>query len=226
MSLNVTHLSVIEGDARIADSHLQQVLEYGRINDLHRIIKTHEAELETYGGLFCRTGKIIGRGRPTQTYYLTEAQATLVCMFARTPKAALARKLIIDVFTAWRRGEALSSIVAQPDPFAANAARVGHVANHLEHLNGIPDLVLQVTHLPIWKNGRRPAWWHEIDVRTFLTTAHRQMSLLEAERIGGQRFGPRCPRKSAIHIYWQRLDGVLGPIRLGPTPAPLARISA
>ena len=63
-----------------------------------------------------------------------------------------------------------------------------------------------ISHASIWANGRRPAWWADLEVRSFLTAAHRQMSLRQAERIGQRRFGGRCPRKSAIHTYWQRLD--------------------
>ena len=44
-------LTMIEGDARIADTHVQQVLGYARINDLHRVIKKHEAELSEYGAM-------------------------------------------------------------------------------------------------------------------------------------------------------------------------------
>lgn len=64
----------------------------------------------------------------------------------------------------------------------------------------------EITHEPIWANGRRPPWWQDLEVREFLTASHRQMSLLQAARVGANRFGSRCPRKSAIHTYWQRLD--------------------
>ncbi|TDE40960.1 hypothetical protein [Antarcticimicrobium sediminis] len=63
-----------------------------------------------------------------------------------------------------------------------------------------------ITNLPIWSSGRRPAWWHDIPVRSFLTDAHRQMSTLRAASLGAKRFGDRCPKKSSIHLYWQRLD--------------------
>ncbi|SMH36048.1 hypothetical protein [Maritimibacter sp. HL-12] len=72
------------------------------------------------------------------------------------------------------------------------------------------EVIAEVTNAPIWPNGRRPAWWHDVPVRTFLTQAHRQMSLLRAEKIGAEKFGDRCPKKSAIHLYWQRLDRVFG----------------
>ena len=103
MTLTRDQLTVIEGDARIADDQVQRALGYGRVNDLHRIIRRHEAELESYAPMVCRSGKA-SSGQNTVVYYLTEEQATLVCMFARTPRAAEARRQIVEVFTAWRRG--------------------------------------------------------------------------------------------------------------------------
>lgn len=212
-------LTVIDGEALIADSHIQQALGYGRINDLHRIIRKHEAELADYGEILCRSGKVSGPGRPAITYFLNEAQATLLCMFSRTDRAAAARKLIVEVFTAWRRGQLPAPPAQSADPFAVNAARMSHVAEHLSGLADVGDMVMRVTHLPIWKNGRRPSWWHDVEVRAFLTAGHRQMSTLEAERQGLARFGARCPKKSAICVYWQRLDTAFGPVAL-PRPEP------
>lgn len=45
------------------------------------------------------------RGAPSTDYWLNEPQALLICMFARTDKAADGREEIIRVFLAWRRGE-------------------------------------------------------------------------------------------------------------------------
>lgn len=69
-----------------------------------------------------------------------------------------------------------------------------------------PSALAQISHEPIWANGRRPPWWADLEVREFLTTAHRQMSILQAARAGQKRFAARCPKKTAIHTYWQRLD--------------------
>lgn len=73
---------------------------------------------------------------------------------------------------------------------------------------------------PVWSNGRRPPWWDDIEVRTFLTTAHRQMSILRAAKVGASRFGDRCPKKSAIGEYWKRLDAI------ARRPAPVAKAAA
>jgi hypothetical protein len=74
-----------------------------------------------------------------------------------------------------------------------------------------PDdaFLARLAHLPIWPSGRRPSWWDDMEVRGFLTRSHRQMSTLKAARIGTRKFGDRCPKKSAIHNYWQRLDKVM-----------------
>lgn len=78
----------------------------------------------------------------------------------------------------------------------------------------VADAVLlgRIAHLPIWVNGRRPAWWHDMEVREFLTRSHRQMSVLRAAEQGAKKFGARCPRKSAIGDYWLRLDQIAAQI--------------
>ncbi len=91
-----------------------------------------------------------------------------------------------------------------PRPVAATAVDTfpGHDA----------DVLAGIAHPPIWKNGRRPAWWSDIGIRRFLTDAHRQMTLEEVVREGRARFGERFPSRSAAHTYWQRLDRVVGQI--------------
>jgi hypothetical protein len=212
MMMDQTALTVIEGDARIADKHLQQVLGYARINDLHRVIRKHEDELADYGPMLCRSGKA-SSGQTTIAYYPNEAQATLICMFARTDRAAQARKVIVEVFTAWRRGQLEGIAAPQVDPFAAMRDRVSHVADHLMLIGGMDDVALKATHLPIWKNGRRPDWWSNIELRRLLTVAHRQMTVRDCRDKAVQVFGVGVPSPSAIARYWMMLDTVLGPGR-------------
>lgn len=68
------------------------------------------------------------------------------------------------------------------------------------------EFLAAIAHAPIWVNGRRPLWWHDIEVRDFLTMNCRQMSIVRAAKKGREQFGERCPAKSAIHQYWQRLE--------------------
>lgn len=209
MALAATDLTVIDGEARIADSHLQAVLGYARINDLHRIIRKHEDELGDHGGILCRTGKVFGRGQPPKTFLLTEGQATLVCMFARTPKARAARKLIVEVFTAWRRGQ-LPPPPAAADPFAALRAQVEDVAAQLRALREIAGQTEGLTHLPIWTGGQRPWWWENLPLRAFLTASHRQMTLKAASARALKEYGAHIS-VSGLQRYWARLDGCFGP---------------
>lgn len=202
-------LTVIDGDARIADIHIQQVLGYGRINDLHRIIAKHEAELADYGPMLCRSGKAPS-GQTRLTHFMNEAQATLLCMFSRTERAAVARKLIIEVFTAWRKGQLPDLPAPAADPFEAMAGRSGMVRDHLAAIAAMPALAREVTHLPIWSNGRRPDWWGHYELRAFVTESHRQMTLAACCAQIESRFGRRFSA-STLQRYWAALDKVVGP---------------
>ena len=86
-----------------------------------------------------------------------------------------------------------------PDDIRARPSGVRLVAPSVQQL-------ADISHAPIWAGGRRPSWWADLEVRAFLTEAHHQMSTLQAAATGARRFGSRCPKKSAIHVYWQRLD--------------------
>jgi hypothetical protein len=187
MALDPTALTVIEGDARIACRRLQEVLGFTRIDVLHRLIKRYEDELRDFGEVFHFEAENPSKrgGRPVKGYYLNEHQATAVCLWAETPKARAARKLIIEVFTAWRKGQLAGVAVPEVDPFAFMAGRSGQVRDHLAAIAAMPDLARNVTHLPIWSNGQRPHWWGDYALRTFLTQSHRQMTLAGHVRQAG-----------------------------------------
>lgn len=213
-------LTVIQGDARISCRHLQEVLGFNRVNDVHRLIRAHEDELNDYGGVFAQDSKNPSAkgGRPITTYYLNEHQATAVCLWAETPKARAARRLIIEVFTAWRKGQLAELPAPKADPFAAMAGRVQHVADHLMAIDSLDDFALRLTHLPVWKNGRRPDWWSNIDLRRFLTVSHRQMTLQDCRDKAVQSFGVGAPSLSAIQRFWSQLDRAVGPAPDIPRP--------
>lgn len=65
-----------------------------------------------------------------------------------------------------------------------------------------------LAHAPIWKNGKRPKWWPDIEIRAFIVRAHNQMSCLICAELGAKRFGSRFPKKTAIHEFWTRLDKI------------------
>lgn len=85
-----------------------------RLRDIRKdLIVANKIELEGFGLLRptpANPGKV---GRPAYQYHLNEQQALLVCMFSRTEKAAAVRKEVIEVFTAYRRGQ-LQPVAATP----------------------------------------------------------------------------------------------------------------
>lgn len=207
-------LTVIQGDARVSCRHLQEVLGFARIDVLHRLIKRHEDELRDFGEVFHFEAENPSKqgGRPVKGYYLNEHQATAVCLWAETPKARAGRKLIVEVFTAWRKGQLPEMPAPQVDPFEAMARRTGQVRDQLEAIADMPALAREITHMPIWKNGRRPAWFSDYELRTFLTENHRQMTLADCCAQVERRFG-RPFSASTLQRYWAQLDRVRGPGR-------------
>lgn len=204
-------LTVIDGDARIACRRLQEVLGYSAVRHIHDLIRRHREELEDFGRIFAdESKKSSGRGRPTISYYLNEHQATAICLWAETVKARAARKLIVEVFTAWRKGQLDQVAVPEVDPFGRMAGRAGHAADHLQAIAAMPLLAREATHLPIWKNGRRPNWWSHYELRAFVTESHRQMTLAQCIDQAGRRFGV-CMSLSSLQRYWAQLDRVVGP---------------
>lgn len=207
-----TDLTVIKGDARVADHRLAEVLGFSRTRDLHRLIRSSSDELEDFGEVFANESKNPSPrgGRPIKTYYLNEHQAVLISMKAETAKARSGRKLIAEVFIAWRRGELPAILAPTVDPFAAMAGRTGYVRDQLAAIAAMPDFAREVTHLPIWKNGRRPDWWGNYDLRTFLTESHRQMTLAACCAEVKRRFN-RPFSTTTLQRYWALLDQAIGP---------------
>lgn len=202
-------LSVIEGDARVSCRRLAEVLGFARHDHLIRLVKAKKDELEDFGRLFLFEEEKSGRGRRAKTYLFNEHQAVALCMWADTTKARDARMQIVEVFVAYKRGD-LYTLEAmrqsRPDPFKVQADHSEQFLLLVRNLAEADEFVREVTHLPIWSSKRRPAWWHDIEVREFLTVTHRQMSTVEAEKQGKAHFGDRCPGKSAICDYWIKLD--------------------
>jgi len=213
-ALTVQDLSVIEGDARISDKRLMNALGYSEVGNVHNIIRRHWDELEEYGEVFAQMGKNPSAkgGRPTTTFYLNEHQTVAICMWSQTKKARQVRVQVVKVFVAHRNGDlqGLATENQKSDVFEQAAARARASADHFQALGDMNDFAFRLAHMPIWKNGRRPRWWFDLEVRSFLAVTHRQMSIIQAEAIGRERYGSRSPSKSAIGEFWLRLDAAVG----------------
>lgn len=104
--LALSDITLFDNDPRILDLTLAARLGFERPRKVRDLVERNLPELKSHGDLCPTTGQTSAKGgRPSVAYYLNEAQALLICMFSRTPKAAEVRKAVIDVFTAYRRGE-------------------------------------------------------------------------------------------------------------------------
>lgn len=208
--LALSDLHQLDDGPLIRDLDLAEALGFEQDRDIRKLIRRNILEIELYGPSRRRGAMVeIGSGakRKVQEYWLNEEQALLVCMFARTPRAAEVRRQVIAVYMAWRRGKADEAARVRPAllpprpafPLEEAARRLGPVETQ----------ALALALAPVWRNGRRPAFWSDFDVRVLLVETHRQVALDEARHICAERYGPaRTPSRSAIHRFWLALDAV------------------
>ena len=106
--ITVADLTLQDGEPRVHDLCLAEALGFAEPISIRKLIIRNLKEIVTLGPSGHRVRMVtIGSGakRPVTEYYLNEAQALLICMFARTERAAEVRKQVIEVFMTWRRGE-------------------------------------------------------------------------------------------------------------------------
>lgn len=105
-TLTPSMLSLAGDEPRVFDLHLARALGFSDLHMVRRTIERNRDELEMHGEVSVAVTETSTKGgRPGKAYYLNEGQALVVCALSKTPKAAEVRKLIIDVFTAWRAGK-------------------------------------------------------------------------------------------------------------------------
>lgn len=224
-ALTLSDLTPMAGEPRVRDLRLAEALGYDRARDLRKMITRNAAEILTHGPLpQVATMVEIGSAaqRPVDEYHLNEAQALLVCMFARTATAAAVRKQVIEVFLAWRRG----ALMAEDSGRDLTVRVLERLEARLSALEATGRQLMQVTADPaasaaalthavdVWdgqSKQRRPAFWSDVAVRGLVLTTHRQMTVDEAHALIVDQMGPeRTPSRSAIHRFWQRLDRLRG----------------
>lgn len=214
MAFSKKSLTILNGEARISDKRVAEALGYREIGSLHRVLVRNRVELASYGELYT-TAEMPekGTGRPIINYLLTEEQAVLLCMFSRTKKAALARKKIIEVFTAWRRNQIAPPPQSMParEPIAVLHERRTAITGMVGTYSAATVPMELISSLPIWPSGRRPYWWYDEEVRELLTRTHRQMIQKEALALCIDKYGAkRSASKTGLNRYWIRLDRVFG----------------
>jgi hypothetical protein len=235
-ALALCDLQEIDGEPRVLDLKLAEALDFRRPRKIREIIERHLAELETHGYAPRRGAMVeIGSGarREVFEYLLNEPQALLICMFARTAKAAAVRKQVIDVFMAWRRGHLLQTeekpaagpdraqvakmkaLYAQLNPRyreaflaralqeALEAAPEPCAADDRELLDAEQDFLLAFS-----AGERRSPIFKDREILRFLVSRHLQAPAVEVLRECRRRFGARAPSASALSRFMQKLDGL------------------
>ena len=134
--------TTVNHEPRIRDLRLAELLGMANPHSIRDMVRANEAELSLYGSIsaaprMIETGK--GAQREVTEYYLNEGQAILICMFSRTERAALVRKAVIDVFTAWRK----RTLPAAPP-------RKVPVKAHVRTLPGPVPEVITIRHMMEW----------------------------------------------------------------------------
>lgn len=156
LSLHPTDLTTYNGEPRIKDLRLAEVLDFAEKRAIRKLIKRNEPELRQHGevcGAVQQT-PLEERdtvSRPGMEYLLNEAQALVISMLARTPKAPEVRKMVIDVFMEWRRGQLAPARTSTPEPITGEAVPV---------LTAKLALVREARHL--FGHDRAKSLWQEV----------------------------------------------------------------
>ena|GEM_PF-2433800 len=107
LSVSDLNTKITKDEPRIRDARLGERLGFDRARKVRDLIERNIKELQAYGAA-PRRGALVKRPQGgtinVQEYWLNEAQSLLLCMFARTDKAAEVRQELISVFLAVRHG--------------------------------------------------------------------------------------------------------------------------
>ncbi len=150
--LALADLDTSGDEPRVKDVRIGERLGMAQPLDIRRTIRKNAEELRRYGPIRTAREMVrIGSGavRRVLTYYLNEAQALLLCMLSRTPRAADVRQEVIAVFMAWRRGtlvsparlsaqmnHAVAAIAARDSQIARLEQREAQLLSIVERLSG------------------------------------------------------------------------------------------
>ncbi|MFC0686437.1 hypothetical protein [Novosphingobium clariflavum] len=222
LALCPADLRAIDGEHCVMDVRLGEVLGMAQPLDIRRVIRKNEGELSLHGSIRAARELIEhGKGgrREVTTYYLSEAQALLICMFSRAPNAAAVRAQIITVYMAYRRGELTASA---PTSEERAFDRLERRIDILERAAGTralvesPQYAAAVTYTPAifrYRNDagdrrkmRFPDWWGDQPVRAAVLLRHRQMTIDQAIRELREEFGDRAPSRSSLGRFWRNYD--------------------
>lgn len=146
LPLALSDLKVFGDEPRVHDLRLAEVLGFEQARDIRKLIGRNRQELDTYGELICATVAQNGRGRPTEEFWLTEAQALLICVRSDAQNAPAVRKTLIQVFMAYRRCQIIPADLVE-EIHRTNGMCKTLVKKVTEHDRAIDTLMESTAHL-------------------------------------------------------------------------------
>lgn len=101
--------SSIDGEPRMLDVRLAEVLEFSRPRDIRKIVERNSKELQSFGILrHVAQNHNGGRGRPSMEYWLNKKQALYITAKSDTPAAAMVTIQMVEVFDAYTSGKTVN----------------------------------------------------------------------------------------------------------------------
>ncbi len=112
----------INHEPRILDVRLAEVLGFGRLTDIRKLIRRHIEALRSFGEVCAKWRKPSDKGgRPSSAYWLSKRQALYITAKSDTERAAMVTVQMVEVFDAVTSGRAVAkpkrqkrSLVPQP----------------------------------------------------------------------------------------------------------------
>lgn len=230
LALTPADLRAFDGEPRVHDLRLAEVLGFSQIYDIRKLIKRNLERLGSYGLILATVAKIKptednprGAGRSTTEYHLNERQAYRLCMWSDAPNANVIQEQMVEVFFAYRHGQLVPAEAAEErrlaDPWAAMEHRIAQLERlvSLQALTGTPDFAKALTDaeglFPLRDdNGKlhsqhRFRWWGDLEVREQVIALHRQCTIHKAVALISENMGrDRAPSKSSVGRFWKAYD--------------------
>lgn len=122
--------TTVNGEPRVLDLRLGEVLGFSQVRDIRKLIERHREVLERLDGICATVAQNRGRGRPATEFWLTKKQAVYLCTKAETERAITVTIQIVELFDAVTGGAAHPALApvltrADLDAIDRRARRIG-----------------------------------------------------------------------------------------------------
>lgn len=230
LALTSADLREFDGEARVQDLRLAEVLGFENPVNIRRLIRGNLTKLEKHGLIFSAAEKFPGqrRGPAATVYHLNERQAYRLCMWSDAPNADAVQEQMVEVFFAYRHGKLGGGpIGAARELEEAPWERLDQRIAQLERLLGVQTLVgtrefIEASRFapPIMRRRRpdgkfrkqtNPKHYSVPGAREAVWRLHRQVKIDDAVRLINEECGEGAISRSALGREWCLLDKVRSP---------------